>query len=741
MAALPVESSWRMVEGENDSFDTSIVPSTFGLGGDDGDEDPFVSSSGAPSQQSAAGSEFGKGSGRLGLGTRTVSSASRGGASSLQEDRASLGAGSFSGSIGGASAGGGSFGGSQDDDIHSFLRKAENDERVLLRSPFQPSLPSSVRQSPLSVMSSASRTVSKAAGSTSNVNNSRLDRQSYQTPEPEFRMPTIGMDGSLHADAAGLPLGQRVPGVSSAFHVSDTGSPALRRRADKADQADNRISSRRQRKGDPADPVPVTATATAAAWSQGLLLFFLPLLGLGLAVAYGAPYLAQDSYSAAIGAVCSLPGVSHLGLPFCLPPSTGNTSPFFVPLQGTNDAADASPEAESSNYWNIRNRFNYENQPAAKVEDPVAPLAPVVSLVHDVGDLMRAQTQLAAIVRQHILGGRGRTGYSGKAVPPAQDAWLVPRAQTKDLRTAAQMQQGSRSQQQKNTATMLVVELDAYLESAKRVSIALTRLQTGAAAVAADTLAYRSRQTLTQLRRMASAMGRTQDDHKPNSGDDDSWLTRMFSGSSSYATAGRRRSQLSDTYRQHTEAVLSKAQLRVDEAEAVLKALEGANGHLTGVQSYVAARRDELAGTVRVGANPQTEAAITSSTGGGPGGDPMLDASGGILSWFWAVLFGPSLDMTSSGTAKMSQAARAWSGYADTLQRLREDHDAAVVRAADALDELAAVRDALRDLQLQFSGGSEHGSSMTIGDEDDLDLWLHMDIVDAGIHDLEKKGQ
>ncbi|CAK7212042.1 hypothetical protein SBRCBS47491_001330 [Sporothrix bragantina] len=743
MAALPVESSWRMVDGEHDSFDTSIVPIAFGLGSDDGDEDPFISSSGAPSQQSATGPGARSSGGRLGLGTRTVSSASRGGASSSQEDHISLGEESFSGSIGGASAGGGSFGGSQDDDIHSFLRKAENDERVLLRSPFQPSLPSSVRQSPLSVMSNASRTVNKGTESTSsNHNNSRLDRQSYQTPEPEFRMPTIGMDGSLHTDAAGLPLGQRLPGISSAFHVSDTGSPALRRRREWTNKRSNKRHG--QAESESMDSAP-TRTSTAA-WA-GRLLVLLPLLS--LAVAYGVPLLAQDLVSTTVGTVCSLPGIPQVSLSFCPPSATSNTPPSF-PLQDSDDVTDASQEAdrqeaETGNYWGIRNRFNYDKQQAEAVEDPVAPLSPVVNLARSVGDLMRAQTQLAAIVRQHILGNRGsgRTDSGGPAIPPAQDSWLVPRAQTKNLRMAAQMQQSKA--QQKNTATLLVVELDAYLESAKHVSIALTRLQTGAAAVAADTLAYRSRQTQAQLRRMAAAVSRTQDNA---SGESDGWLARMFSGSSSAnASAGRRRASLLETYRHHTDAVLSKLQLRVDEAEAVLKALEGTNGHLTGVQSYVTTRRDELVGASAFKTQPESPnslKSIGSSTGGGPGGDPMLDTSGGVFSWLWSVLFGSSHEITPStpsGTGKISQAAQTWSGYANTLQHLREDHDAAVTRAVDTLDELAAVRDTLRDLQLQFSDGSEGDSTRVARDDGDLDLWLHMDIVDAGIHDLEKAGR
>ncbi|CAK7243171.1 MAG: hypothetical protein STHCBS139747_004682 [Sporothrix thermara] len=811
MTALPVESSWRMVDGEHDSFDTSIVPTSFGLGSDNddgdgyGDMDPFSSSSGVPSQQSAAGAgdakARGSGSGR----PNSASVSQEGGVSFSQDDGISLGeAGdSFTGSVG---AGG--TGGSQGEAIRTFLSKADYDDRVLLDSPFGPSVPSSARKSPLSAINSAGTTTRKAAGgAVDNTTGSRLDRQSYQTPEPEFRMPTIGMDGSLHtdADADDLP-------VSSTFHVSETGSPTLRRRARGTDRRNGRQQIPENR-GPSTATTPATASITTAAWSRGLLLLLLPLLG--LAVACGTPLYAREVSSAAVGAACSLPGIPRLGLSFCPPTpaasSTPSSTPISTPLdtppsipsQDTDDVTDASREADMDNYWAARSRFHYESQQAAAVEQVVAPVAPIapiapivniVSVVHGVGDLMRAQNQLAAVVSQHILrGGRndrskamsGSSSSSSssdgvKDIPSAQDAWLVPRAKTKDLRMAAQVlqqkqqqtqQQTQQQQEHKNLAALLVTELDAYLDATKHVTIGLMRLQTGAAAVAADTLAYRSHQTLAQLRRMAAAASRTMQSGGGGGdggggggggGGSDGWLARLFSGGlSAHASADRQRALLLDTYSHHVEAVLTKTQLRVDEADAVLKALERANSHLTGVQNYVATRLDELVGagsgdgtcaaatTITAPASSSTSAG--SSTGGGPGGDPMLDASGGIFSWLWSVLFRPSEGAASAaaaafaGTARMSQAARAWSGYADTLQRLREDHEAAVMRAADTLDELAAVRDALRNLQLQFGAADSKGASggsKTVGsDEDDLDLWLHMDIVEAGIHDLEVAGR
>ncbi|EAQ92638.1 hypothetical protein CHGG_00873 [Chaetomium globosum CBS 148.51] len=92
---FPPESSWRMVEGgENDSFDTSILHD---------DDIDFIGSSG--SQPVGSQQSF---------------------------------------SIGGSSQPW-SIGGSQEDSIENFLSKAEDDEQVLLRSPFRPSVPKAVR--------------------------------------------------------------------------------------------------------------------------------------------------------------------------------------------------------------------------------------------------------------------------------------------------------------------------------------------------------------------------------------------------------------------------------------------------------------------------------------------------------------------------------------------------------------------------------------------------------------------
>ncbi|KAM7209373.1 hypothetical protein V8F20_000423 [Naviculisporaceae sp. PSN 640] len=116
---MTVSSSWRMVEGgENDSFDTSVLPD---------DEDFIISSGSDPSQfTSSQPLSFG--------GSQPFS-----------------------------------INGSQDDNIEDFLRKAENDDHVIMSTPFRPSVPQSVRH---------------------------LSRQAMRqrSPEPEFVMPKVEVE-------------------------------------------------------------------------------------------------------------------------------------------------------------------------------------------------------------------------------------------------------------------------------------------------------------------------------------------------------------------------------------------------------------------------------------------------------------------------------------------------------------------------------------------------------------------
>ncbi len=245
---LPVESSWRMVEGEHDSFDTSIVPD---------DEDMVVSSN--PSQFS------------------------------------------------GGSQGQFSIGGSQDDDIHDFLSKAE-DEQVILRSPFQPSVPSAARQSP-------------RAGSGNR----------HKSPEPQFYMPTVDIESPRRASGRssrtarpgdGAALRQRQPAA--------TGSPVKRTRAAMAGRRRSGPDAGFQPQpglGDRLSQALPGALFDAAAWVLGVLGLALRYAQKPLAILlavyffFGGLIIAQNmatkSIYTSLSPVCRLPGVSWLDLPFC----------------------------------------------------------------------------------------------------------------------------------------------------------------------------------------------------------------------------------------------------------------------------------------------------------------------------------------------------------------------------------------------------------------------------------------
>ncbi len=234
--SLPVESSWRMVEGEHDSFDTSIVPD---------EEDLGLSS---PSQFS------------------------------------------------GGSQGQFSIGGSQDDNIHDFVDKAA-DEQVILRSPFQPSVPSAARHNP--------RT---------GTNN--------RSPDPKFYMPAVEIESPRRASGQssrtirpgdGADLRQR-QGVS-------TGSPVKRTRSDIAGKSRH---GKPQPSGDHVSQGLLGAVFDMAARVLGLLRLAFRYVQKPLAILFffGGLIIAQnmvtESIYTSISPLCRLPGASWLNLPFCV---------------------------------------------------------------------------------------------------------------------------------------------------------------------------------------------------------------------------------------------------------------------------------------------------------------------------------------------------------------------------------------------------------------------------------------
>lgn len=273
----PVEGSWRMVDGENDSFDTTVLPSV-------GDEDlddldvPLSSeqpSSGFPSQLSAL---------------------------SQQGTHMSLGS---------------------QDSIRDFSRH-QDDDHVILREPFRPSMPGS-----------------------------RASHHSHRSPDPEFRMPILDV-GFVSAEAsgrrtqgggAGKASGardergvarQRRQGGGAGNRQSAKDSPSKRRRSGARKEDEDEDEDGRSVNNRILNFLP-TALLDILSWLLGVVgLSFryaqkpLALL-LAIYLSFGAIIVAQDmvtrSLSASLSPLCLIPGVSLLNLPFC-PPSS--SSPLSV---------------------------------------------------------------------------------------------------------------------------------------------------------------------------------------------------------------------------------------------------------------------------------------------------------------------------------------------------------------------------------------------------------------------------
>ncbi|PNY26285.1 Uncharacterized protein TCAP_03784 [Tolypocladium capitatum] len=274
--SLPVDGSWRMVEGEHDSFDTSILPGQ--------------PSSGFPSQLSSQGA----------------------------------GAGS-------------------QDSIRDFA-KHQDDEQVILREPFRPSMAVAPGGSP-------------GAG-----------RTAYRTPDPQFRMPVVdGGDADRrsggHSPRLPRPFGRPTgcDGEDEALvrrrgRVS-LGSPVKHppRRRSSFEWADG-AGRRRRTDADRTLVQAIRANVVAAlpATIYRLVVWVGEVIAIAMAYAkyplgallavylvFGSLIVAQNmatrSFYAAVSPVCRLPGVSLLGLPFC-PPSAG----AGFPSAGSNATAAAA---------------------------------------------------------------------------------------------------------------------------------------------------------------------------------------------------------------------------------------------------------------------------------------------------------------------------------------------------------------------------------------------------------------
>lgn len=257
-----------MVEGEHDSFDTSLVPPDELL-----DEDIVLSS--GPSQLS------------------NLSNLSQLSHLSSQSN------------------GDWHIGGSQDTStIHDFISKAD-DERVIMRSPFEPSVPGAVRRSP--------RAQNQHDGS--------------RSPEPEFYMPKIDVDSPRRASSAGSartikPGDEQV--VRQRLRAGKT-SATVRRPAPKSLFADS-------------GPSPSMGERMSSDIPHGLynvLNWFLGVIGMAFSLAqkplaiclaiyllfYGlglASTWLTHSFQAALSPICDIPGLAHVvDFPFCPAGSNG----------------------------------------------------------------------------------------------------------------------------------------------------------------------------------------------------------------------------------------------------------------------------------------------------------------------------------------------------------------------------------------------------------------------------------
>ncbi|KAK2046849.1 hypothetical protein LZ31DRAFT_178143 [Colletotrichum somersetense] len=278
---LPVESSWRLVEGgENDSFDTSILP-------DLEEDDGFLSTD--PSQ----------------IPSQSFS------ISGSQESHHS---------------------------VQDFMNKAD-DERVILRSPFQPT----VRRDP------------------------------NRSPDPEFVMPSMrfsttpggstsprqGSGRSLRTIRPGDDPYQQQDVRRRAIRQASTGSPVKVRRGDPSrgrGYYDNTAEEQRTVTERLSESLP-GALFNILAWVFnviGMALSYVqkPLaLCLAIWLFFGASIMLQNlvtkSITTSLSPLCRIPGAAYLDLPFC---------PSFA--SSTGDGQDSrSSNVEFDDLMNVQSQF------------------------------------------------------------------------------------------------------------------------------------------------------------------------------------------------------------------------------------------------------------------------------------------------------------------------------------------------------------------------------------------------
>ncbi|RCI12454.1 hypothetical protein L249_0436 [Ophiocordyceps polyrhachis-furcata BCC 54312] len=286
-ARLPVDSSWRMVEGEHDSFDTTILSP---------DEIDLV-----PSGQQPASSSFSV-------------------PSQLSSQRSNYNT-SFA----------------SQDSIRDFATH-QDDDHVILREPFRPSMLITPR-------------------------NSRSGSAKLRTPDPQFRMPMLDVDDSSAAASSATVLPPD----------NNNNDVRKRRRPSSSLASPTKTLGRRRRptrssEGDESDG-PATTSATnlltalprtlyrLCAWIGDVVVIAMAYakypLGALLAVylVCGSFMLAQNmatrSLHSAVSPLCQLPGVSLLRLPFC--PSAG--------INGSSSSSMPHGSVEFDDLMGVQSQF------------------------------------------------------------------------------------------------------------------------------------------------------------------------------------------------------------------------------------------------------------------------------------------------------------------------------------------------------------------------------------------------
>ncbi|OAA62102.1 hypothetical protein ISF_05111 [Cordyceps fumosorosea ARSEF 2679] len=297
---ISVEDSWRMVDGENDSFDTSLIPGATPNEDEDDILIPLSSeqpSSGFPSQPPP---------------------------SSQSQPNSSF---------------------DSQDSLHSFV-KHRADSNVIMRQPFNPSIPPS--------MAASSRDSSRLV-------------QGPRTPDPQFRMPTVevisrdrrssGQSSRTTRPSAvsGSSRGDDSTAVKRRGHITQS-SPVKRRSTRHRPEHDHDDAYKRDR-DDYGPPLPSISVGIAqwAAAVVGLAFNYAkrPLaLLLAVYLSCGAIIVTQNmlqkSVYISLSPICRVPGASLLSLPFC--PSPGS--------QVDSDAPDGRKDpVEFNDLMGVQSKF------------------------------------------------------------------------------------------------------------------------------------------------------------------------------------------------------------------------------------------------------------------------------------------------------------------------------------------------------------------------------------------------